>query len=88
MRSWLSPSIKTAQITKVQAREPRGIGKRLFVIKSIRSGLLTLFMLLPAIGNAESYERQIRPFLDQYCVSCHGRTNKRQSCGSILSIPI
>ena len=34
--------------------------------------LLALFLLSPEVASADRYEKQVRPFLTKYCVSCHG----------------
>jgi hypothetical protein len=34
--------------------------------------LLAFCILLPASASGESYDKAIRPFLNKYCVSCHG----------------
>lgn len=47
------------------------------MIKSISVLLLASLVLVPAIADGESYETHVRPFLSQYCVSCHGPNKQK-----------
>ena len=44
---------------------------------SISTSLLAIFVLLPTVASASNYETVLRPFLEKYCVSCHGPNKQK-----------
>ncbi|MEO2013451.1 MAG: DUF1592 domain-containing protein [Fuerstiella sp.] len=53
-------------------QSPCDLLKSSAMIKSTCSSLLAVFVVLPATAFPGTFETEVRPFLNRYCLNCHG----------------